>query len=66
MTNLRNLSRCEYMNNAMLIKNIYLYGLALYNKPILKATLFSVYLICSFQNKCSSNKTSRNLIDSTL
>ena len=41
-------------------------GLALYNKPILLASFFSVYLICSFQDKCSSNKTPRNFIDPTL
>ena len=46
----------------MLPKN----GLALYNKPIFLAILFSVYLICSFQDKCSSNKTPRNFIDFTL
>ena len=41
-------------------------GSALYNKPILLAILFSLYLICSFQDKCSSNKTPRNFIDPNL
>ena len=50
------------MNNTVLTKN----NFALYNKPIPLATLFSIYLICSFQDKCSSNKTSRNLIDPSL
>ena len=54
------------MNNAVLLKNVYLHGLALYNKAILLAILFLVYLICSFQDKCSSNKTPRNLTDCTL
>ena len=41
-------------------------SLALCNKPILLATLFLLYIICSFQDKCSSNKIPRNFIDSTL
>ena len=50
------------VNKECLPKN----DIVLYNKPILLVTLFSVYLICSFQNKCSSNETPRNFIDSTL
>ena len=41
-------------------------GLALYNKPILLAISFLVYLICYFEDKWSSDKTTRNSIDSTL
>ena len=55
------------MNNTVLIKNIYLKnGLAVNNKPIFLAILFLVYIICSFQDKCSSNKAPRNFIDPTL
>ena len=40
------------MNNSVNKECLPKNGLALYNKPILLAILFSVYLTCSFQDKC--------------
>ena len=41
-------------------------SLALYNKPMFSATLFSIYLIWSFEDRFSSSRTPRNFIDFTL
>ena len=54
------------MNHTVLIQCLPKNGLALYNKPIFLAILFLVYLICSFEDKCSSNKTPKNFIYPTL